>query len=82
MQKLINASPYAVISINEQLITTWNSAAEKIWAFLSAVPSAEPVRLLPLFDKQGRHQRGQDPGQDHLPQRRADLHRRRRLKVV
>ena len=53
MQKLINASPYAVISINEHgLITTWNSAAEKILgvSFGSAF-GKNLYSLLPLFDK-------------------------------
>ncbi len=53
MQKLINASPYAVISINEHgLITTWNSAAEKILgvSFASAF-GKNLYTLLPLFDK-------------------------------
>ncbi|MCU0237033.1 MAG: PAS domain-containing protein [Acidobacteria bacterium] len=53
MQKLINASPYAVVSINEHgLITTWNSAAEKILgiSFGSAF-GKNLYALLPLFEK-------------------------------
>jgi PAS domain S-box-containing protein len=52
MQKLINASPYAVISINEDsLINTWNLSAERILK----VPFAEAFgknlfSILPLFD--------------------------------
>jgi PAS domain S-box-containing protein len=53
MQKLINASPYAVISINEHsLITTWNSAAEKILGISFANAFGKNLyALLPLFDK-------------------------------
>jgi len=53
MQKLINASPYAVISINEHgLITTWNSAAEKILGIPFASAFGQNLfTLLPLFDK-------------------------------
>ncbi len=53
MQKLINASPYAVISINEHgLITTWNSAAEKILGVPFAGAFGKSLfSLLPLFDK-------------------------------
>jgi PAS domain S-box-containing protein len=53
MQKLINASPYAVISINEHgLITTWNSAAEKILGVSFANAFGKNLySLLPLFDK-------------------------------
>jgi PAS domain S-box-containing protein len=53
MQKLINASPYAVISINEHsLITTWNSAAEKILGIPFANAFGKNLfALLPLFDK-------------------------------
>ena len=53
MQKLINASPYAVISINEHnLITTWNSAAEKILGVSFANAFGKNLyALLPLFDK-------------------------------
>ena len=53
MQKLINASPYAVISINPQnLITTWNQSAEKILgiAFTKAF-GKNLYELLPLFEK-------------------------------
>ncbi len=53
MQKLINASPYAVISLNEHgLITTWNSAAERILgvAFANAF-GKNLYDLLPLFEK-------------------------------
>lgn len=53
MQKLINASPYAVISINEHgLITTWNSAAEKILGVSFAGAFGKNLYvLLPLFEK-------------------------------
>ncbi len=53
MQKLINASPYAVISINEHsLITTWNSSAEKILGISFANAFGKNLyALLPLFDK-------------------------------
>ncbi len=53
MQKLINASPYAVISINENsLITTWNSAAEKILGIPFANAFGKNLySLLPLFEK-------------------------------
>jgi PAS domain S-box-containing protein len=53
MQKLINASPYAVISINDQsLITTWNSAAEKILGIPFAEAFGKNIyTLLSLFDK-------------------------------
>jgi PAS domain S-box-containing protein len=53
MQKLINASPYAVISINEHsLITTWNSAAEKILGIPFANAFGKNLyALLPLFEK-------------------------------
>jgi PAS domain S-box-containing protein len=53
MQKLINASPYAVISINEHgLITTWNSAAEKILGVsFSGAFGKNLHELLPLFEK-------------------------------
>jgi len=53
MQKLINASPYAVISINEHgLITTWNSAAEKILGVSFGNAFGKNLyALLPLFDK-------------------------------
>ena len=53
MQKLINASPYAVISLNEHgLITTWNTAAERILgvAFANAF-GKNLYDLLPLFEK-------------------------------
>ena len=53
MQKLINASPYAVVSINDHnLITTWNSAAEKILGISFANAFGKNLyALLPLFDK-------------------------------
>ena len=54
MQKLINASPYAVIShqIEHSLITTWNSAAEKILGIPFANAFGKNLyALLPLFDK-------------------------------
>ena len=53
MQKLINASPYAVISINEHnLITTWNQSAEKILSVPFANAFGKNLyTLLPLFDK-------------------------------
>jgi PAS domain S-box-containing protein len=53
MQKLINASPYAVISINEHgLITTWNSAAEKILGVPFASAFGQNLfTILPLFAK-------------------------------
>ena len=53
MQKLINASPYAVVSINEHgQITTWNSAAEKILGIPFANAFGKNLfSLLPLFDK-------------------------------
>ncbi len=53
MQKLINASPYAVISINEHgLIATWNSAAEKILGVPFAGAFGQNLfALLPLFNK-------------------------------
>ncbi len=53
MQKLINASPYAVISINNQgLITTWNQSAEKILDVTFANAFGKNLyTLLPLFDK-------------------------------
>ncbi len=53
MQKLINASPYAVISINEHnLITTWNQSAEKILGVPFANAFGKNLyTLLPLFDK-------------------------------
>ena len=53
MQKLINASPYAVISFNEHgLITTWNSAAEKILGVSFAGAFGKNLyALLPLFEK-------------------------------
>ena len=53
MQKLINASPYAVVSVNEHnLITTWNSAAEKILGIPFANAFGKNLYvLLPLFDK-------------------------------
>lgn len=53
MQKLINASPYAVISINNHnLITTWNQAAEKILDVTFANAFGKNLyTLLPLFDK-------------------------------
>jgi PAS domain S-box-containing protein len=53
LQKLINASPYAVISINDHnLITTWNSAAEKILGISFANAFGQNLyALLPLFDK-------------------------------
>jgi PAS domain S-box-containing protein len=53
MQKLINASPYAVISINStNLITTWNLSAEKILGVPFATAFGENIyTLLPLFNK-------------------------------
>lgn len=53
MQKLINASPYAVISINNHgLITTWNQSAEKILSITFANAFGKNLyALLPLFDK-------------------------------
>jgi len=53
MQKLINASPYAVISINStNLITTWNFSAEKILGVPFAAAFGENIyTLLPLFSK-------------------------------
>ena len=53
MQNLINASPYAVISLNEHgLITTWNSAAEKILGISFAGAFGKNLyALLPLFEK-------------------------------
>jgi PAS domain S-box-containing protein len=53
MQKLINASPYAVISINSaNLITTWNISAEKILGVPFANAFGENIyMLLPLFNK-------------------------------
>ena len=53
MQKLINASPYAVISINStNLITTWNLSAEKILGIPFAAAFGENIyALLPLFNK-------------------------------
>lgn len=53
MQKLINASPYAVISFNEHgLITTWNSAAERILGISFAGAFGKNLyALLPLFEK-------------------------------
>jgi PAS domain S-box-containing protein len=53
MQKLINASPYAVVSINSSsLITTWNFSAEKILGVPFAAAFGENLyTLLPLFNK-------------------------------
>ena len=53
MQKLINASPYAVVSINNtNLITTWNLSAEKILGIPFAAAFGENIySLLPLFNK-------------------------------
>ena len=53
MQKLINASPYAVVSINNtNLITTWNLSAEKILGIPFAAAFGENIyTLLPLFNK-------------------------------
>jgi PAS domain S-box-containing protein len=53
MQKLINASPYAVISINStNLITTWNLSAEKILGVQFAAAFGKNLyTLLPLFNK-------------------------------
>jgi len=53
MQKLINASPYAVISINSSnLITTWNQSAEKILGVPFAAAFGENIyTLLSLFNK-------------------------------
>jgi PAS domain S-box-containing protein len=53
MQKLINASPYAVISISSNnLITTWNLSAEKILGVPFASAFGENLyTLLPLFNK-------------------------------
>ena len=53
MQKLINASPYAVISINpHNLITTWNQSAEKILGITFADAFGKNLyELLPLFEK-------------------------------
>jgi len=53
MQKLINASPYAVISINNHnLITTWNQSAEKILGVAFADAFGKNLyALLPLFEK-------------------------------
>jgi len=53
LQKLINASPYAVISLNEHgLITTWNSAAERILGVpFTAAFGKNLFALLPLFEK-------------------------------
>ena len=53
MQKLINASPYAVVSINSNnLITTWNLSAEKILGVPFAAAFGENIyALLPLFNK-------------------------------
>jgi len=53
MQKLINASPYAVISINNNnLITTWNMSAEKILGVPFAAAFGKNLYLLlPLFNK-------------------------------
>ncbi|HSQ35575.1 MAG TPA: ATP-binding protein, partial [Candidatus Binatia bacterium] len=53
MQKLINASPYAVVSINStNLITTWNLSAEKILGIPFAAAFGENIyTLLPLFNK-------------------------------
>jgi PAS domain S-box-containing protein len=52
MQKLINASPYAVISINNtNLITTWNVSAEKILGVPFAAAFGNNIyTLLPLFN--------------------------------
>jgi PAS domain S-box-containing protein len=52
MQKLINASPYAVISINSNnLITTWNLSAETILGVPFAAAFGENIyTLLPLFN--------------------------------
>jgi PAS domain S-box-containing protein len=53
MQKLINASPYAVISINNScLITAWNLSAEKILGVpFAAAFGVNIYSLLPLFNK-------------------------------
>jgi PAS domain S-box-containing protein len=53
MQKLINASPYAVISINSSnLITTWNQSAERILGVPFAAAFGENIyTLLSLFNK-------------------------------
>jgi len=53
MQKLINASPYAVISINSNnLITTWNLSAKKILGVPFTSAFGENIyTLLPLFNK-------------------------------
>lgn len=53
LQKLINASPYAVISLNEHgLITTWNSAAERILGVPFAGAFGKNLfALRPLFEK-------------------------------
>ncbi len=53
MQKLINASPYAVISINStNLITTWNLSAEKILGVPFAAAFGQNIYTLqPLFNK-------------------------------
>ena len=53
MQKLINASPYAVISMNNScLITAWNLSAEKILGVPFAAAFGQNIyALLPLFKK-------------------------------
>jgi PAS domain S-box-containing protein len=53
MQKLINASPYAVVSINSNsLITTWNFSAEKILGVPFAAAFGQNIyTLLPLFNQ-------------------------------
>ncbi len=53
MQKLINASPYAVISINHSgLVTAWNLSAEKILGVPFAAAFGYNIySLLPLFVK-------------------------------
>jgi PAS domain S-box-containing protein len=53
MQKLINASPYAVVSINNSsLITTWNFSAEKILGVPFAAAFGQNIyTLLPLFNQ-------------------------------
>ncbi|MBN2344811.1 MAG: PAS domain-containing protein [Candidatus Aminicenantes bacterium] len=53
LQKLINASPYAVISINENgMVTTWNSTAETMLGISFANAFGKNLYdLLSLFDK-------------------------------
>ena len=71
MQKLINASPYAVISINSNnLITTWNSVGrEDPGRSVRRRFRQEPLYpAAPVQQVQGHHQRDHDPEKDHLSQ--------------